>query len=203
MPILQRRNPDISLKSVKSISENSEQPLYNSTLFLERRPIGAFADGPKPVPLQSSLTRKTFQLLRMLMENGNRKTVYSYSSNQRDLARVFNVTRQALSIHVKRLRELGMVQVGRGFVNVTESGLRAAGYNTNPVIVTVRLSPQKRLEIFKRISDLPAVEIFRVTGEMDIVLVVEQEKLDEVLGALDQTDGVLETKSLVSIETMK
>jgi len=203
MPILQRRNPDISLKSVKSISENSEQPLYNSTLFLERRPIGSFADGPKRVPLQSSLTRKTFQLLRMLMENGNRKTVYSYSSNQRDLARVFNVTRQALSIHVKRLRELGMVQVGRGFVNVTESGLRAAGYNTNPVIVTVRLSPQKRLEIFKRVSDLPAVEIFRVTGEMDIVLVVEQEKLDEVLGALDQTDGVLETKSLVSIETMK
>jgi DNA-binding Lrp family transcriptional regulator len=137
------------------------------------------------------------------MENGSRRTVYSFYSNQTDLAREFNVTRQALSIHVKRLRELGMVQVGRGFVNVTESGLKAAGYNTNPVIVTVRLSPQKRLEIFKRISDLPAVEMFRVTGEMDIVLVVEQEKLDQVLGTLDQIDGVLETKSLVSIETLK
>lgn len=120
-----------------------------------------------------------------------------------DLARDLKVTRQALSIHFKRLREAGLIQVGRGFINVTEEGSKATGFNSNPVIVTVRISPQKRLEVFGRLRSLPAVQVFRVTGDVDVVLVVEQEKLDRVLSTLSAIDGVLETKSLVTIETMK
>lgn len=100
---------------------------------------------------------------------------------------------------MKRLRELGLVQVGRGVINVTEDGLKAIGYHSNPVIVTVRVSPSKRLQAYERFKTLPAVEIFRVTGDADVVLVVEQDKLDHVLGTLSQIDGVVETKSLVSI----
>lgn len=149
------------------------------------------------------LTRKSLQLLKLLWQNADRKTVYSISIKQVDLARKLQVTRQALSIHFKRLRDFGLVEVGRGFVNVTEDGLRAIGYNTNPVIVTVRVSPQKRLEALGKIKSVPAVEIFRVTGDVDAVLVVEQDQLDLVLKTLADIEGVLETRSLVSIETMK
>jgi nitrate reductase NapAB chaperone NapD len=78
--------------------------------------------------------------------------------------------------------------------------VRAIGYRSNPVIMTVRVSPSKRLEAFGRIKVLPAVEIYTVTGDVDFVLIVEQDRLDQVLGMLSKIDGVLETKSLVSIE---
>ncbi len=166
--------------------------------------------GSPPVPeadkIQAApkfLTRKSFQLLKMLWENGNRKTVYCFYGKQTEIARKWHVTRQALSIHFKRLRESGMVQTGRGFVNVTEEGLRAIGYNSNPVIVMVSISPQKRLEVFATVKALPAVQVFRVTGDVDVVLILEQDKLDETLATLGSTEGVVETKSLVSIEAIK
>jgi DNA-binding Lrp family transcriptional regulator len=145
------------------------------------------------------LTRKSSQLLKMLWNNGTRHTVYSFYANQKDIARKWNVTRQALSIHFRRLRESGMVQIGRGFINVTEEGLRAIGYNSNPVIVMVRISPNKRLEVFPKIITLPVAEVFRVTGEVDLVLILDQDKLDQTLAMLASIDGVVETKSLVSI----
>jgi DNA-binding Lrp family transcriptional regulator len=194
---------DVPLRSVKSTHAGNNAYLYNPTFLLERERPEPSVKQEKPPKPQPSLTRKSFQLLLMLMENGKRGTFFSFHSNQADLARRLEITRQALSVHFKRLRELGMLQVGRGFVNVTQEGLRAAGYNTNPVIVTARLTPQKRLEIFKKVAELPLIEMFRVTGDMDMVLVVEQEQLDRVLEILDQTDGVLETKSLVTIETLK
>jgi DNA-binding Lrp family transcriptional regulator len=52
-------------------------------------------------------------------------------------------------------------------------------------------------------KSLPAIEIFRVTGDADFVMVVEQGALNEVLQILSATEGVVETKSYVSIETLK
>lgn len=149
-----------------------------------------------------SLTRKSLQILKLLWQSGKRETVYSFRTNQNELARTLQVTRQALSIHLRRLRELGFIQVGRGFISVTEDGLGAIGYRSNPVIVTVRVSPPKRIEAFGRIKVLPAVEIYTVTGDVDFVLIVEQDRLDQVLGMLSKIDGVLETKSLVSMEVV-
>ncbi len=189
----------------KHIEEENKDSLYDVKLLLANGPEGNAA-ARKSLPqksFQAALTRKTSQILKLLWENGDRKIVYSFYAKQIDFARKLNVTRQALSVHFKRLRESGFVQVGRGFVNVTEDGLKAIGYNSNPVIVTVRISPQKRLDAFAKIKGLPTVETFRVTGDVDVVLVLEQEKLDEVLGALSGVDGVIETKSFVSIENLR
>lgn len=67
----------------------------------------------------------------------------------------------------------------------------------------IRLAPQKRAEAFSRIKTVPAVEVFRVAGEVDIVLILEQGELDNVLGILAGVEGVIETKSLVSIENLR
>lgn len=109
------------------------------------------------------------------------------------------ITRQALGLHLKKLRESGIIHVGRGFIDVTEEGLKAVGYRTEPVILNVKVLPQERSEAIQRIDKLPATEIFRVTGDADVVLIVEQDRLDQVLEALSHIHGVVETKSLVSI----
>jgi DNA-binding Lrp family transcriptional regulator len=146
-----------------------------------------------------SITRKSSQLLEMLLQNGNRRTVCTFTSTQAELAQKLKITRQALSVHFRRLRSLGLIQVGRGFINVTEDGMEAMGHNTNPVVLMVRVHPQNRLEAFARIRELPVASILRVTGDWDLVLMTEQEHLDHILSALSRVEGVQETKSLVTI----
>jgi DNA-binding Lrp family transcriptional regulator len=144
-------------------------------------------------------TSKALQILELLLQSGHRKIVYNVSIGQVELASELQITRQALSLHFKKLRESGLIQVGRGFINVTEEGLKAVGYRTEPVILNVRILPQKRSDAIQKIDELPATEIFRVTGDADVVLIVEQDRLDRILEALSHIDGVVETKSLVSI----
>jgi DNA-binding Lrp family transcriptional regulator len=191
------------LTLAKPVEDESNKSLYNVNVPFEKYPE-EIESTMKHVTRNSiqTLTRKSTHILRLLSEHGDRRTVYSFYTNQTELAHKLHITRQALSVHFKRLRESGFVQIGRGFVNVTEDGLKAIGRNLNPVIVTLRLSPQNRLEAFAKVRDLPAIEIFRVTGDWDVVLVVAQDDLDEVMQVLDGVEGVLETRSFVSIETM-
>ena len=148
-------------------------------------------------------TSKSLQILKLLLQNGRKKTVYSMPIGQVELAKELQITRQALSLHFKKLREFGLIQVGRGFIDVTEEGLEALGYRRDPVIVNVRILPQKRSEAVQKINELPATEIFIVAGDVDVVLIVEQDRLDPILEALSHIDGVVETRSLVSIACRK
>lgn len=139
----------------------------------------------------------------MLLEKGNQRVVCTFNSSQGDLARKLNITRQALSVHFRRLRGLGLIQVGRGFINVTQDGIKVMGHNTNPVVLMVRVHPQNRLEAFGRVRELPVTSILRVTGDWDLVLMTGQENLDQISAALSRIEGVQETRALVTIEVMK
>jgi len=163
-------------------------------LPFEKQVITKLSDPAARFPVAKSL-----QVLELVLKKGNRKTVYSARIEQADLAGTLHITRQALNQHLKKLRESGLAQIGRGFINVTEDGLKALGYRKDPVIITVRVSPQRRSDAFEKIRSLPAIEIFRVAGDADAVLIVEQHTLDQVLEALSDIDGILETKSLVAM----
>jgi DNA-binding Lrp family transcriptional regulator len=149
------------------------------------------------------LTKKTVKVLRLICETGFPTTVLSSNVTQPDLARKLHVTRQALSVHITRLAEAGFVQVGRGFVNVTENGMKAAGYHHNPVILIVRVAPQNQRDAYERIKKIRASEIFRVAGDADFALVLEHRDLDQVLHDLYSIQGVLETKSYITTETVR
>lgn len=149
------------------------------------------------------LTKKSMKVLRLLCESGNPTAVLASSLTQHDLAHKLHITRQALSVHVTRLAEAGFIQLGRGFINVTENGLRATGYRHNPVILTVRVAPQNQREAYEKIKRIHATEIFRVVGDADFVLVIEQRDLEKVRQGLYDIEGIVETKSLITTESVR
>jgi DNA-binding Lrp family transcriptional regulator len=149
------------------------------------------------------LTKKTTKVLHLLCESGAPTTVLTSSITQQSLARKLHVTRQALSVHISRLAEARFIQVGRGFINVTENGLKASGYRHSPVILIVRVAPQNHRDAYERIKRIHASEIFRVAGDADFALLLEHRDLDKVLQDLYAIPGMLETKSLIAIETVR
>ncbi len=148
-------------------------------------------------------TRKSTEILGFLAKQGSRMTVYHVRTRQVEIAKQLAITRQALAVHLKRLRDFGYIQTGRGFLNVSESGGKAVGMKTAAVIIGVKVSPQHITEVSRSLRELPAQEIFRVTGDLDIILHSEQEKLDEMLAQLSKIDGVLETRTYLCIDTIR
>ncbi len=146
---------------------------------------------------------RPFRLLRMMYTQGSPVTIYTIQIKQSELAKQLEISRQALNVHLRKLRDLGCIRTGRGFIDVTEEGLNALGVSVNPAFIFIKISPLKREEAYREMSDFPIQRIFRVAGDMDAVLLVEQEKLDETLRRLGLLEGIQETKSYVTIQTLK
>jgi DNA-binding Lrp family transcriptional regulator len=137
------------------------------------------------------------------MEQGKPVTTYTLEIKQNELAKRLEISRQALNVHLRKLRDLGLIRTGRGFIDVTEKGSNALGISANPAFVFVKVSPLKRVEAYQKIADFPVQRIFRVAGDMDAVLVVERERLEEALRKLASIEGVQDTRSYVTIQVIK
>jgi DNA-binding Lrp family transcriptional regulator len=139
----------------------------------------------------------------MLYEQGRPVTTYTLDVKQSELAKQLNISRQALNVHLRKLRDEGCIRTGRGFIDVTEKGLNMLGISANPAFIFVKVSPLKRVGVYQTIVTLPIQRVFRVVGDMDVILVVEREKLDETLKNLASVDGIQDTRSYVTIQTLK
>jgi DNA-binding Lrp family transcriptional regulator len=122
---------------------------------------------------------------------------------QSELAEELGITRQALNVHLRRLRDLGYIRTGRGFIDITERGLTLLGVTVNPAFIFIKVTPKSREQAYEKMSTLPAQRIFRVTGDIDAILIVEGDKLDETLKKLAAINGIKETKSYVTIKALK
>ncbi len=149
------------------------------------------------------LTGRPVRLLRMLYEKGKPITIYTLRVKQNDFAAQLGISRQALNVHLRKLRDQGHIRTGRGFIDVTEKGLNLLGLSANPAFVFLKISPLKRKEAYERIFQFPIQRVFRVAGDMDAILVIEREKLDEALKGLASVDGVLDTRTYIAIQTLK
>lgn len=148
-------------------------------------------------------TGRSFHLLRMLYEKGKPVTIYTLGVKQSELANQLGISRQALNAHLRKLRDLNLIRTGRGFIDVTEKGLDVLGVSANPAFIFLKISPVKREEAYKKISKFPAQRIFRVAGDMDAILLVERGKLNEALKEVVKVNGIQETKSYITIQTIK
>lgn len=149
------------------------------------------------------LTKRAVQLLKMLYEKGAVTSTYTLRTTQDELSKQLKMSRQALNVHLRKLKSAGYIRTGRGFIDVTEKGLQALGVSTAPAFILVKVSPVKRLQVYEKMRELPASKAFRVAGDVDAFLIVEQENMDEVLKRICAIEGVQDTKSYVTIEALK
>jgi len=139
----------------------------------------------------------------MLYERGKTTSTYSLRVKQDELAKQLGISRQALNVHLRKLRDLSYIRTGRGFIDVTEKGLNALGIASNPAFILVKVSPLKRMYAYEKVKELKVQKAFRIAGDVDALLIVDREKLDEVLKKLSSIDGIQDTKSYVTIEAIK
>lgn len=150
-----------------------------------------------------ALTRRSMQLLRMLYERGESTNTYTLHLKQDELARQLGISRQALNVHLRKLRDLRCIRTGRGFIDVTDRGLSALGMSSTPAFILIKVSPLKRSYVYEKVKELAVQRAFRIAGDVDALAVVDRGKLDDVLKKLSSVDGVQDTKSYVTIEAIR
>lgn len=150
-----------------------------------------------------ALTRRSIQLLRMLYEKGESTTTFTLHLKQDELARQLGISRQALNVHLRKLRDLNYIRTGRGFIDVTDRGQSALGVSSSPAFVLIKVSPLKRSYAYEKIKELSVQRAFRIAGDVDALAVVDRDKLDAVLRSLSSIDGIQDTKSYVTIEAIR
>jgi len=150
-----------------------------------------------------TLTRRSLQLLKILHAKGKFANTITVSIKQDELAKELGISRQALNVHLRKLRNLNYIRTGRGFIDTTEKGLNALGTSSNPAFILIKVSPLKRIYVYEKIKELTTQRAFRIAGDIDAFIIIEREKLDEVLKKLYCIDGIQDTKSYVTIETIK
>jgi len=149
------------------------------------------------------LTKRSVQLLRKLYEKARFTTTYTLSAKQDELSAQLGISRQAYNVHLRKLKNRGYIRTGRGFIDITEKGLSALGISSTPAFILIKVLPAKRVQVYDKITEIGVWQAFRIAGEVDSLIVVEREKLDEILKKLCDIDGVQETRSYVTIETLK
>ncbi len=152
---------------------------------------------------ETFLVGRPLRLLRMLYENANPTAIYTLKIKQNELAARLGISRQALNVHLRKLRDKGCIRTGRGFIDVTEKGLNFLGVSTNPAFVFLKISPSNRKKAYEKIFQFPIQRVFRVAGDMDAILVIEREKLDAALKQLGNVEGVVDTRTFIAIQTLK
>jgi DNA-binding Lrp family transcriptional regulator len=139
----------------------------------------------------------------MLYERGESTSTYTLRLKQDELAKQLGISRQALNVHLRKLRDLRCIRTGRGFIDVTDQGLSALGISSTPAFILIKVSPLKRSYVYEIVKELAVQRAFRIAGDVDALAVVDREKLDEVLKKLSSVDGIQDTKSYVTIEAIR
>ncbi|MCL1965953.1 MAG: Lrp/AsnC family transcriptional regulator [Candidatus Bathyarchaeota archaeon] len=149
------------------------------------------------------LTKRSMQLLKTLYENGKSTSTYTLRVKQDELSSQLGVSRQALNVHLRKLKILGYIRTGRGFIDVTDKGLTVLGISSTPAFILLKVSPVKRIKVYEQIQQLTISRAFRIAGNVDALIMVERENLDEVLKKLYSIDGIEDTRSYVTIDVIK
>ncbi|ASJ10423.1 AsnC family transcriptional regulator [Thermococcus sp. P6] len=151
---------------------------------------------------ERDVTPRQIKLLRKFYEEGRTIEVHTVEKTQDELAKELGITRQALSNHLKALKELGYIRTGRGFIDLTEKALTLLGEKKGDVFVFVKIDPTKRKTVYERIRELRIRRIYRVTGDIDLIIETDKSRLDEILEEIASLDGVRETITHIVLEVI-
>jgi len=77
--------------------------------------------------LEEAITQRQREILYKLYLMSRGIKVYTVDKPQSELAKELGITRQALNMHLHRLREEELVRTGRGFIELTTKALEFLG----------------------------------------------------------------------------
>ncbi len=149
------------------------------------------------------LSGRPLRVLSALYNKSKPVSIFTVKMKQSELADEMGISRQALNVHLRKLRDGGYIRTGRGFIDVTEKGVEALGFSSKPTFLFIKVLPARRPAVYRRICELPIHRAFRVTGDMDLIVTVDSDKLDYALDEVSRLDGVTETRSYITIEALK
>lgn len=155
-----------------------------------------------PMPKEAKLTERQLSILRKLFNEGKVMRVRRVKKTQAALAEELGITRQALSSHLRELRELELLNAGRGFIDLSEKSGNILGGAPTQAFVFAKIEPKKRHNVYKEIMSLDVLQAFRVTGNVDLIIVVDRQKLDKVLKSLSGIDGVKGTSAHLVLSSL-
>lgn len=163
----------------------------------------SLSGGSTPTEIERQLTERQLQVLQYLLKKAVPLKVYTVYADQDELARELGMTRQALSVHLKKLKDFGLIRTGREFVDVTEKALRVLRMSSNEAIILVKVQPRYRSIIYEKIKELPVEKAYRVSGDYDLVLITREVNVNDVLRVLSMMEGVEDTKTFISLEILR
>ncbi|MCC6013078.1 MAG: Lrp/AsnC family transcriptional regulator [Candidatus Verstraetearchaeota archaeon] len=150
-----------------------------------------------------TLTEKSIRILRKLFERSTGTMVFTVRKTQSEIAKELNITRQALNVHLRKLKKEGLIRTGRGFIDITKEALQVLGLESSEAFVFLKVEPRKREEVYRKIKELPAIRVYRVTGEIDLIAIVPQAHLSQFLEKATTIEGIESTSSHVVISILK
>ncbi|MCG2862863.1 MAG: Lrp/AsnC ligand binding domain-containing protein [Vulcanisaeta sp.] len=163
----------------------------------------SLSGGSTPTEIERQLTERQLQVLQYLLKKAVPLKVYTVYADQDELARELGMTRQALSVHLKKLKDFGLIRTGREFVDVTEKALRVLRMSSNEAIILVKVQPRYRSIVYEKIKELPVEKAYRVSGDYDLVLITREVNVNDILRVLSMMEGVEDTKTFISLEILR
>jgi DNA-binding Lrp family transcriptional regulator len=149
------------------------------------------------------ITERQLQILKELYNAGKSVKVHTIVLTQNELSESLGITRQALSNHLRKLRDIDFIRTGRGFIDLTNKALEALGESVTEAFVFIQIDPEQRIDAYDKIKALRSQRLFRVTGsELDLIAQVGRAKLDSFLKDLVGITGVKKTSAHVILETI-
>ena len=149
------------------------------------------------------ITERQLQILKELYNTGKSVKVHTIVLTQNELSDSLGITRQALSNHLRKLRDIDFIRTGRGFIDLTNKALEALGESVTEAFVFIQIDPEQRIDAYDKIKALRSQRLFRVTGsDLDLIAQVGRAKLDSFLKDLVGIAGVKKTSAHVILETI-
>ena len=149
------------------------------------------------------ITKRQLAILRYLYDRGETTDVLSVPIGQDELANILHITRQALSNHLRKLRDLDLVRTGRRFIDITAKGLKVLNEKFENAFIFITIRPQARTEVYKKIQKFKHSIIYRVTGDIDVIAVVRRKDLNNFLQQVSTIHGVEGTSAHIVLGELK
>lgn len=140
-----------------------------------------------------SLDRIDNRILQALLTDG--RVPFS------QIAKEVNLTDVAIKKRVESLKRRGVIEAISVNLNFKVLGFE------NPVFIQVRSELSKQKDIVKKVQEMESiVELYQVLGEYNLLARARVKDLadaEQVIGQLGTIDGVIDIKTLVSVNEIK